>query len=94
MISAGEWNGDLVAASTVQCGLMFEASGSPATALQVMRHGTSHDPAEKDLIPDGWFEAWGNATFETDAWGMQQNPPVLRAPNGVVYDIQNYWAAG
>ena len=46
MISAGEWNGDLVAACTVQCGLMFEASGSPATALQVMRHGTSHDPAE------------------------------------------------
>ncbi|MEO6022943.1 MAG: alpha/beta hydrolase [Burkholderiales bacterium] len=49
---------------------------------------------QKDLIPDGWFEAWGNATFETDAWGMQQNPPLLRAPNGVVYDIQNYWAAG
>lgn len=53
-------------------------------------------PAEKqkDLIPTGWFEAWADATFATDEWGMKQNPPILRAPNGVIDDIQNFWAAG
>ncbi len=49
---------------------------------------------EKELIPDGWFEAWVDATFATDPVGAQQNPPILRAPNGVVDDIQNFWAAG
>ena len=48
----------------------------------------------KGLIPDGWFEAWVDATFATDPVGAQQTPPVLRAPNGVVDDIQNFWAAG
>ena len=49
---------------------------------------------QKGLIPDAWFEAWADATFATDAWGAQQTPPVLRAPNGVIDDIQNFWAAG
>ncbi len=47
---------------------------------------------QKSLIPAGWFEAWAQATWATDAWGAQQNPPLLRAPNGVLYDSQNYWA--
>ncbi|MBC5766420.1 alpha/beta fold hydrolase [Ramlibacter sp. GTP1] len=46
------------------------------------------------LIPAGWFEAWAKATFETDPWGMAQNPPVLRAPNGVVADGLRYWGNG
>ena len=49
---------------------------------------------QKDLIPDGWFEAWVDATFATDQVGAQQTPPVLRAPNGVIDDIQSFWAAG
>ena len=49
---------------------------------------------QQGLIPDGWFEAWADATFATDPWGAQQNPAVLRAPNGVLDDIQNFWAAG
>jgi pimeloyl-ACP methyl ester carboxylesterase len=53
-------------------------------------------PADKidRLIPAGWFEAWADATFATDPVGAQQTPPVLRAPNGVIDDIQNFWAAG
>ena len=53
-------------------------------------------PADKvnGLIPDGWFKAWADATFATDPVGAQQTPPVLRAPNGVIDDIQNFWAAG
>jgi pimeloyl-ACP methyl ester carboxylesterase len=47
-----------------------------------------------DLIPPGWFEAWADATFATDPVGAKQTPPVLRAPNGVVQDGREFWAAG
>jgi pimeloyl-ACP methyl ester carboxylesterase len=49
---------------------------------------------QKDLIPAGWYEAWADATWKTDPKAMAQNPPLLRAPNGVVADGQRYWAAG
>jgi len=47
-----------------------------------------------DLIPAGWFDAWAQATFATDPVGAQQTPPVLRAPNGVVQDVREYWSSG
>jgi pimeloyl-ACP methyl ester carboxylesterase len=47
-----------------------------------------------DLIPTGWFDAWADATFASDPGGAAQNPPVLRAPNGVVKDGLEYWSAG
>jgi pimeloyl-ACP methyl ester carboxylesterase len=46
------------------------------------------------LIPAGWFDAWADATFATDPVGAARNPPVLRAPNGTVFDTQTYWSAG
>ncbi len=46
------------------------------------------------LIPPGWFAQWADATFATDKVGAHQNPPVLRAPNGVIEDIQRDWMAG
>jgi pimeloyl-ACP methyl ester carboxylesterase len=46
------------------------------------------------LIPAGWFEAWADATIATDPVGSKMNPPVLRAPNGVVQDGREYWGAG
>ena len=52
------------------------------------------DNKKADLIPAGWFEAWAAATSATDPVGMKQNPPVLRAPNGVVADGAKYWANG
>jgi pimeloyl-ACP methyl ester carboxylesterase len=53
-------------------------------------------PADKrdDLIPPGVFEAWADATFATDPEASKHNPPMLRAPNGVIDDIQKYWSAG
>jgi pimeloyl-ACP methyl ester carboxylesterase len=39
-----------------------------------------------ELIPAGWFDAWADATFGTDA--------VLRAPNGAVQDGREFWSAG
>ena len=47
----------------------------------------------KDLIPAGWFEAWADATWKSDPKGLAQNPPVLRAPNGVLLDGSRYWGA-
>ena len=47
-----------------------------------------------DLIPAGWFEAWATATIASDPVGAQQNPSVLRAPNGVVADGLKYWGNG
>jgi pimeloyl-ACP methyl ester carboxylesterase len=46
------------------------------------------------LIPAGWFEKWADATFASDPVGAAQNPPVLRAPNGVVLDGREFWSAG
>ena len=46
------------------------------------------------LIPAGWFDQWADATWATDQEGAKMNPPVLRAPNGVVQDGLDFWAAG
>jgi len=50
--------------------------------------------AKASLIPEGWFEKWANATFDTDPWGKTQTPKKLRAPNGTVQDAREYWTAG
>ncbi len=47
-----------------------------------------------DLIPAGWFEAWAAETIASDPWGAKQNPPVIRAPNGVVVDGVRFNGAG
>ena len=53
-----------------------------------------HEDKKADLIPAGWFDTWADATFASDPEGAAQNPPVLRAPNGVVQDGTLYWSAG
>lgn len=46
------------------------------------------------LCPEGDLEAWWGHTLGTDPLGASQTPPVLRAPNGVLADLAEYWAAG
>ena len=46
------------------------------------------------LIPAGWFEAWADATFATDPVGARMTSPVLRAPNGVQQDGDEFFSAG
>jgi len=46
------------------------------------------------LIPPGVFDAWWDATIATDPVGSKTNPPKLRAGNGVVAEVTNYWKAG
>jgi pimeloyl-ACP methyl ester carboxylesterase len=52
------------------------------------------DDKKATLIPPGWFDMFADAAFATDPEGAKQNPPVLRAPNGVVQDFRTYWLSG
>lgn len=62
-------------------------------ALKRWMNGVPEDK-RADLIPNGWFDQWVDAVWATDPVGAKQNPPVLRAPNGVLLDIGRYWRAG
>jgi pimeloyl-ACP methyl ester carboxylesterase len=55
--------------------------------------GVPEDKKEA-LIPAGFFDAWLDATLASDPVGAKMNPPVVRAPNGVVQDGLEYWSAG
>jgi pimeloyl-ACP methyl ester carboxylesterase len=46
------------------------------------------------LCPEGELQAWWDHALSTDPIGASQAPPVLRAPNGVLADLAQYWAAG
>jgi pimeloyl-ACP methyl ester carboxylesterase len=46
------------------------------------------------LIPPGVFDAWADATWATDPDGAKRNPPVIRAPNGVMQDVTETWWVG
>jgi pimeloyl-ACP methyl ester carboxylesterase len=64
---------------------------SKASAKDRWLKGVPEDK-KADLIPQGWFEQWADATWATDPQSSQDN--LLRAPNGVLQDIRNYWASG
>jgi pimeloyl-ACP methyl ester carboxylesterase len=66
------------------------------TQAQARERWLSGVPEEKKaaLIPAGWFEHWAGVTWATDPEGLRRNPPVLRAPNGVLQDSQEFWSAG
>jgi pimeloyl-ACP methyl ester carboxylesterase len=53
-------------------------------------------PAEHrdGLIPEGWFEAWAEQTLAEDPQSQNSTPAVLRAVNGPVQDVRNFWAVG
>lgn len=46
------------------------------------------------LCPQAELDAWWAHALSTDPIGASQVPPVLRAPNGVLADLAEYWAAG
>ena len=46
-----------------------------------------------DLIPPGVFEAWADATWATDPEAAKAGD-MLRAPNGVIQDVNAFWLAG
>ena len=49
---------------------------------------------QQELMPHAWFDKWWEAAVKPDPVGAAQNPPVVRAPNGVIEDLQKYWMSG
>ena len=83
-------------ASLVQAGSGPLGAYRKVTREQAMQRWMTGVPDDKKatLIPNGWFDAWADATWMTDPEGAKANPPHIRAPNGVVQDSQDYWVAG
>ena len=72
---------------------MAPGAGDTEAALARWLNGVPDDK-RATLIPPGWFDAWADATFATDPGGAALEPPMLRAPNGVVADSRAYWSRG
>ncbi|MGZ5038201.1 MAG: alpha/beta hydrolase [Usitatibacter sp.] len=78
---------------------LVQSGGATTPAYRTVTKTAARDrwltgvPADKKatLIPPGWYEAWEEATFDTDQKGPQ--PGSLRAPNGVVADGAEFWSA-
>lgn len=76
------------------------AAGQTLGAYRLVSKASAKDRWLKDvpddkkatLIPPGVFEAWADATWATDPESTKEQ--MLRAPNGVVQDVNDYWAAG
>ena len=83
-------------ASLVQAGPGPLGAYRMVTREQALQRWMTGVPEDKKatLIPAGWFDTWADATFATDSDGAKATPPVLRAPNGVVQDSNEYWSAG
>jgi pimeloyl-ACP methyl ester carboxylesterase len=47
-----------------------------------------------EISPPEWYDKWWKANLATDPQGASRNPPVLRAPNGVMRDLNESWARG
>lgn len=56
--------------------------------------GTAPENARDTIIPKGWFEQWAAATLAEDPWSASTEPGKLRATNGPIQDIRNFWRAG
>jgi pimeloyl-ACP methyl ester carboxylesterase len=50
------------------------------------------EAARSGLIPEGWFELWADISLATDRHAG--TPAAMRAVNGPILDIREYWAAG
>lgn len=60
------------------------------------KRGSNGIPADRieELSPTAWFEKWWSANLASDPVGASRNPPVVRAPNGVLKDLGQYWTKG
>lgn len=60
------------------------------------QRGARGIPANRveEISPTAWFDKWWEGNMATDPVGAKQTPPVLRAPNGVLKDIVEYWGVG
>jgi pimeloyl-ACP methyl ester carboxylesterase len=75
---------------TVPANLPAYRMVSMDSAKQRWLRGVPEDK-QSSIIPTGWYEAWAKATLASDPGGSAMNPPVLRAPNGVLQDFRDYF---
>ncbi|HLC40239.1 MAG TPA: alpha/beta fold hydrolase [Methylomirabilota bacterium] len=75
----------------------FSGSGAYRTASRdaARQRGIRGIPPQRveEISPSAWFDSWWQGNLATDPAGAKQNPPVIRAPNGVLKDIVDYWGA-
>ena len=66
------------------------------TKESARQRGARGIPSERveEISPTPWFENWWAANQATDPAGAGQTPPVVRAPNGVLKDLGEYWTKG
>ncbi len=76
----------------------FSVSGAYRTVTRdaVRQRGVRGIPPQRieEISPSAWFDTWWQGNLATDPDGAKQNPPVLRAPNGVLKDLVDQWGAG
>jgi pimeloyl-ACP methyl ester carboxylesterase len=48
----------------------------------------------EEISPTSWFDKWWQAALASDPAGAKQNPPFIRAPNGVLKDVVDHWGVG
>ncbi|KVM65529.1 alpha/beta hydrolase [Burkholderia gladioli] len=56
--------------------------------------GSVPEYGRKALVPAGWFEQWADFTLAEDPWSQTCTPGRIRASNGPIQDIRDYWRAG
>lgn len=72
-------------------------SGSGAyrsvTGESARARGIRGIPPERveEISPKAWFDQWWAANLATDPQGAAMQPPVVRAPNGVIKDVVERW---
>jgi pimeloyl-ACP methyl ester carboxylesterase len=76
----------------------FSGVGAYRTVLRdvARQRGIRGIPAERveEISPTAWFDKWWEGNLATDPEGAKRNPPVIRAPNGILKDLADYWGAG
>jgi pimeloyl-ACP methyl ester carboxylesterase len=64
-----------------------------ADARKGLQSGAPPERKDELLSPER-FAAWSAAETSTDPDGAKQVPPVVRTPNGIFADSQDYWMLG
>jgi pimeloyl-ACP methyl ester carboxylesterase len=89
----------LVLVSPVWLGLQpqkYSGAYRTSTAESARAFAVAGMPKERieEISPRANFDAWWQATLATDPEGAKRSPPGVRAPNGVMQDFNELWAAG
>ena len=82
--------------------VLMQTGSGPLPAYRLARKDQARDRwlngvpdnRKAHLIPPGWFDQWADATWATDPDAAKTQPSVLRAPNGTLADIAEFWASG